>query len=334
MKHSPKRGAFTLVELLVVIAIIGILIGMLLPAVQQVREAARRTQCMNNMRQIALASLNYESAFMRFPTGGLLDPLPGQTLPGVAPQRMGLLSQVLPFIEANNVAAQCEPSTNPKQLGDDGAGQGAWINYNLAGGAPTRFASLYEIPAYRCPSDPNPATDRTADITRTFAPNATQVTVTLGGWGSWQSNLLGEPYGLTNYVGVSGVLGDDANLSDTWGQHGGMFMNRSLTSFGRMQDGSSNILLMGEVVSPNLDEWPWPGDTVGRAWIGTHTLGTVFWPDSSWGPAQLFEYRGGHPGTTNFSRGDGSVQSISQDQDRIIMRNMSGIADGTVASIQ
>jgi prepilin-type N-terminal cleavage/methylation domain-containing protein len=67
-RHQPP-SAFTLVELLVVIAIIGILVALLLPAVNSAREAARRTQCSNNVRQLALAMINYESALKRFPTG-------------------------------------------------------------------------------------------------------------------------------------------------------------------------------------------------------------------------------------------------------------------------
>lgn len=116
-KSSTSRG-FTLVELLVVIAIIGILIGMLLPAVQQVREAARRTQCANNMRQIALACLNHESAHMEFPSGRLgydtLSPTIwnqfGRARSGTSPvtgldlttEGASLFVQILPFIEQNS----------------------------------------------------------------------------------------------------------------------------------------------------------------------------------------------------------------------------------------
>lgn len=126
------RLGFTLVELLVVIAIIGILIGLLLPAVQQVREAARRTQCANNIRQLALAAHSFESALRHFP-----DPAPG-SLEGYS-----LLAKTLPYVEQANLHDRID------------------FDENLLTGLPWRpdINSIYvtlvgqRLPILECPSD-------------------------------------------------------------------------------------------------------------------------------------------------------------------------------------
>lgn len=109
MNIRMSRKAFTLVELLVVIAIIGILIGMLLPAVQTVREAARRTSCMNNMRQVSLATQLCENTFQIYPDGGIewfnFDRTVDENgTPTTAPnQNWCFFYQVLPFMERGNI---------------------------------------------------------------------------------------------------------------------------------------------------------------------------------------------------------------------------------------
>ncbi len=113
MLHRLNRGrrGFTLVELLVVIAIIGILVGLLLPAVQQAREAARRMSCQNNLKQIGLACHNFESAYKKLPTGQIYDPMLGTALvPGSSFNDnfnnhtfCGTLVFLLPFMEQQTV---------------------------------------------------------------------------------------------------------------------------------------------------------------------------------------------------------------------------------------
>jgi prepilin-type N-terminal cleavage/methylation domain-containing protein len=96
MIRRPRQG-FTLVELLVVIAIIGVLIGMLLPAVQKVREAAARMSCQNNLKQIALAAHNYESNYKQFPQDVPITP---------SMYGLGLFTYILPYIEQGNLYQQ------------------------------------------------------------------------------------------------------------------------------------------------------------------------------------------------------------------------------------
>lgn len=111
MQQSPKRAAFTLVELLVVIAIIGVLVALLLPAVQAAREAARRSSCQNKIRQLGLAVQNYESAQKTYPT---YMKMPAKDDP-TGQEGIAFYIQILPYIEASALASKFNPNIEPRK---------------------------------------------------------------------------------------------------------------------------------------------------------------------------------------------------------------------------
>ncbi len=130
-RFNKRASGFTLVELLVVIAIIGILVGLLLPAVQAAREAARRMQCTNNVKQIGLSLHNYESANMRFPMGDASFNNGGGEIPQASTQAF-----ILPYLEAGNSYSVFD------------------LKFQVNGNAANTQARIQVIPSFHCPSDP------------------------------------------------------------------------------------------------------------------------------------------------------------------------------------
>ena len=141
MRQQSRKHGFTLIELLVVIAIIAVLIALLLPAVQQAREAARRTQCKNNLKQLGLAMFNYHDTFSVFPMSSLLAGGPGG-------QRQSTFVQILPYIDQ-------APLWNLGQSGGTAASRNG-TNYFANNWVPwdgNHIVPTTKIPAFLCPSD-------------------------------------------------------------------------------------------------------------------------------------------------------------------------------------
>ncbi len=152
MNLSSKRSGFTLVELLVVIAIIGVMVGLLLPAVQAAREAARRMSCGNNFKQLGLGIHNYHAAYNQLPIHGTGTATPSGSavgVPGTNRLDLSMLVGLLPFVEQQALWA-----------GEQSHFQwicchGPWPNRSLADHATAAYAPwMTDIPTFRCPSDP------------------------------------------------------------------------------------------------------------------------------------------------------------------------------------
>ncbi|MGY8771528.1 MAG: DUF1559 domain-containing protein, partial [Pirellulales bacterium] len=281
------RKGFTLVELLVVIAIIGILIALLLPAVQQAREAARRMQCTNNLKQLGVASHNYHDTFNGFPSG-MID------RGSVDSQCWGWGSLILPFIEQGNAHETLEVTKRS-------------LTAVLSSPAANQLAVLETpIDAFICPSDSG------ADVQGQVVD---------------QRKFSAIRQGLSNYIGVMGHYSDaatDATNSRT--KNTGVFFVNSKIRFRDITDGTSNTLCIGERDTYNCKSGSWPGsdnknvDAKGtwslfgasRAKINQDTpppsTGIAFDADAGCGTG----FSSLHPGGALFVKCDGSVSFISE----------------------
>lgn len=294
-RHS-RRG-FTLIELLVVIAIIAILIGLLLPAVQKVREAASRSTCQNNLAQLAKAAHNYEGTFQRLPPG-FLGCMPTDSPYGADSnitatynaQCVGTIVHLLPQMEQGPLYQILMTGVPTDYLDPDKRYAGFW-NYSGPWNAHTA-----RIKTLLCPSDSGQDSNWDA-FYATYQASPTSFTVTIIAFG------LPE-FGKTNYLGIGGR---SALTTDTYR---GPFSNRSKTKLAALPDGTSNTLLFGEYSSKGPPASGW--QSVTPAWIGAGYFPTawgiepqVSGPDPRW-----WELSSRHTGVVNFAMGDGSVRSI------------------------
>ena len=213
---TGKRG-FTLIELLVVIAIIAILVALLLPAVQQAREAARRTQCKNNLKQIGLALHNYHDIHRAFPPGRTRNTYSG-IVSAWYTGNIAWLPRILPQIEQGNIFQTIDWDLGRGTSGTDGHG-------GVNGANPTG-ARRQIIPAFRCPSDPGSGR----------VPWVTQAGVAVTG------ATPNAGYASTNYVAA---VGDATRLN---ANPPGLFGQNTRRQMRDISDGTSNTLIVSETV--------------------------------------------------------------------------------------
>jgi prepilin-type N-terminal cleavage/methylation domain-containing protein len=330
-KNRSRRSAFTLIELLVVIAIIAILIGLLLPAVQKVREAAARSSCQNNLKQIALAAMNYESSYGYLPPGIVICPngknygtfgsWPGSnigTLPFLLPylEQSAIYNQIpSTYFDSKNDVAPWAYSTPPYDPNGNQTGIPAW--------------ATARIKTFECPSDDanGPKSSGQFDALMPGLDASQPPAPYRGIYGDYvpppsDGFKIG---GATNYVGVAGALGPYESQPDYF--FPGIYLMNSKFRIAEIPDGTSNTLAFGETLG---------GDAVANdfslAWAGAGSMPTAW---NLTYPFGWFSFGSRHAAVVQFAMCDGSVRGLrygfSGTAATRAYRIISGRKDGLVA---
>ena len=330
MQRRMMRRGFTLIELLVVIAIVAILIGLLLPAVQKVREAAARMTCTNNLKQMGLALHNFDLTHSRLPAALIHSGrYNNSSAPPYAGPEVSYTGQayrifnhsgfvaLLPYLEQDNLFRLY----SYQNVASSSSPYGIAIGPDPSGN-PNRTVGSTLVKVFNCPSDENPAP------TVNSGP---------GGTSFYERTNLRR----SNYLFNAGRHTDyDAPWSSTASTTRGAFGNDGAASIGKMGDGTSNTLAIGE--SRQLHT----ATEYGPYWgAGTHTAVHGYLPDATFTPnypygncsgsatkkcAYAWGFGSYHTGTTNFLFCDGSVKGIRDGIDFTTFRNLSTPDGGEV----
>ena len=311
-----RRSAFTLIELLVVIAIIAILIALLLPAVQQAREAARRTQCKNNMKQIGLALHNYHDVHSKLPPGAFWN---ARASDGQRYHQGSMLTHLLPFIEQQNMFNEI-PFNNPP---------GRNVN-NTRDANNTLLRRKFFVPSFVCPSDTAGNNFNNRATVQNYA-------------GSKGADNAGSPTGGNpngNPRCPDAYLSFRKRRSGGNGVAGPFYRNSRCDSFRDHTDGLSNVIYVGEVrpECSNHTRQGWLQANNGQGMASTlypmnldtcntsSSSGCNWW--NNW--TNEFGFRSRHTGGAQFLLGDGSVRFISENIDHETYNRVGGKSDGEV----